>query len=160
MAQLESYDQIEPLPDIDFNIRAGNTLVGFMSLDAVESGHEDICDTLEPVRLPEVRRRPVAGQQFRALDEEQQKTLERIEEEAEIASRAFDLFREQQTALGGEVTTGHKAALRSRLDSLREELDRYLAAEYRVSRPKTPSPMTAGSPATSPFIGSSNFTAS
>ena len=35
MAQLESYHQIEPLPDIDFNIRAGNTLVGFTSLDAV-----------------------------------------------------------------------------------------------------------------------------
>ena len=35
VAQLESYDQIEPLPDIDFNIRAGNTLVGFASLDAV-----------------------------------------------------------------------------------------------------------------------------
>ena len=35
VAQLESYDQIEPLPDIDFNIRAGNTLVGFTSLDAV-----------------------------------------------------------------------------------------------------------------------------
>ena len=29
VAQLESYEQIEPLPDIDFNVRAGNTLVGF-----------------------------------------------------------------------------------------------------------------------------------
>ena len=35
VAQLETYDQIEPLPDIDFNVRAGNTLVGFTSLDAV-----------------------------------------------------------------------------------------------------------------------------
>ena len=35
VAQLESYDQIEPLPDIDFNVRAGNTLVGFTSLEAV-----------------------------------------------------------------------------------------------------------------------------
>ena len=35
VAQLERYDQIEPLPDIDFNVRAGNTLVGFTSLDAV-----------------------------------------------------------------------------------------------------------------------------
>ena len=131
VAQLESYDQIEPLPDIDFNVRAGNTLVGFTSLDAVELAMR-ISATLEPVRLPG-RRRPVAGQQFRALDEEQQKTLERIEEDAEIASRAFDQFREQQTALGGEVTTAHKAALRSRLDSLREELDRYLAAEYAIA---------------------------
>ena len=35
VAQLESYEQIEPLPDIDFNVRAGNTLVGFTSRDAV-----------------------------------------------------------------------------------------------------------------------------
>ena len=117
VAQLDSYDQIEPLPDIDFNIRAGNTLVGFTSLDAVRRAM-----TITP-----------DGKQFRALDEEQRKTLERIEEDAEIASRAFDLFREQQTALGGEVTAGDKVALRSRLDSLREELDRYLAADYGVS---------------------------
>ena len=35
VAQLESYEQIEPLPDIDFNVRAGNTLVGFTSLEEV-----------------------------------------------------------------------------------------------------------------------------
>src|SRR5215207_7437132 len=35
VAQLETYKQIEPLPDIDFNIRAGNTLVGFASLSEV-----------------------------------------------------------------------------------------------------------------------------
>ena len=117
VAQLDSYDQIEPLPDIDFNIRAGNTLVGFTSLDAVRRAM-----TITP-----------DGKQFRALDEEQRKTLERIEEDAEISSRAFDLFREQQTALGGEVTAGDKAALRFRLDGLREELDRYLADEYGVA---------------------------
>ncbi len=31
VAQLEAVDQIEPLPDIDFNIRAGNALVGLAS---------------------------------------------------------------------------------------------------------------------------------
>ena len=40
VAQLESYDQIEPLPDIDFNVRAGNTLVGFTSLETVRQGHD------------------------------------------------------------------------------------------------------------------------
>ena len=34
-AQAETVDKLEPLPDIDFNIRAGNSLVGFTSLDAV-----------------------------------------------------------------------------------------------------------------------------
>jgi hypothetical protein len=33
VAQVESVIQIEPLPDIDFNIRAGNTLVGFARME-------------------------------------------------------------------------------------------------------------------------------
>ena len=36
VAQLESYEQIEPLPDVDFNVRAGNTLVGFTTFQEVE----------------------------------------------------------------------------------------------------------------------------
>ena len=35
VAQVETADQIKPLPDIDFNIRAGNTLVGYVTLDEV-----------------------------------------------------------------------------------------------------------------------------
>ena len=131
VAQLESYDQIEPLPDIDFNIRAGNTLVGFTSLEDVERAMT-ISATVEPVRLPG-RRRPVAGQQYRAIDEEQRRTLERIEEEAEIASVAFNQFRWQQTMLGGEVTAADKADLRGRQESLSSELNSYLAAEYGVN---------------------------
>ena len=137
VAQLESYDQIEPLPDIDFNIRAGNTLVGFTSLPDVERAMT-VSARVEEVRLPG-RRRPVAGQQYRALDEEQRKDLERIREEAETASRAFDQFRRQQTTLGGEVTAADKAALRARLDGLRDELDRYLGNEYGVDVKKTAS---------------------
>ena len=115
VAQLESYDQIQPLPDIDFNIRAGNTLVGFASLDAVRNAM-----TITP------------SGQYRAVDEEQQRTLNRIEEEARTASRAFDRFREQQTTYGGEATTADKEELRWRLASLRGELDRYLATEYGI----------------------------
>ena len=35
VAQLEHYEQVEPLPDVDFNVRAGNTLVGFTSLEKI-----------------------------------------------------------------------------------------------------------------------------
>ena len=59
-------------------------------------------------------------------------TLARINEAAETAGRAFDQFRDQQT-VQGEVTQEGKAALRSRLDALRDELDIYLAAEYGVA---------------------------
>ena len=119
VAQLETYDQIEPLPDIDFNIRPGNTLVGFTSLAAVRQAM-----TVMP------------NGQYRALDEEQQRTLARIEEDADVAGRAFDRFREQQTALGGEVTQRDKKDLGDRLRSLADELDRLLAAEYGVDLKK------------------------
>ncbi|HUW34442.1 MAG TPA: DNA methyltransferase, partial [Planctomycetota bacterium] len=35
VAQVDAADKIEPLPDIDFNIRAGNTLVGYVNLQQV-----------------------------------------------------------------------------------------------------------------------------
>ena len=119
VAQLESYDQIEPLPDIDFNVRAGNTLVGFTSLDAVRQAM-----TVMP------------NGQHRMLSDEDRRTLERINEDAEIASAAFNQFRWQQTMLGEEVTSADKQALRDRLRSLDDELDQLLAAEYGVDPSK------------------------
>ena len=113
VAQLRTYDEIEPVPDIDFNIRTGNTLVGFTSLKAVQ-----VAMTRTPngaVRLP---------------FPEEKRALARIEEKAEIASRAFLQFREQQTALGGSVTAHDKAELRAKLVLLREELDALLGKEY------------------------------
>ena len=120
VAQLESYDQIEPLPDIDFNVRAGNTLVGFTSLDAVRQAM-----TIMP------------NGQHRQVFPEDQAALDRINEEAEVASAAFNQFRWQQTMLGGEVTAADKQALRDRLRSLADELDRLLATEYGVDPNKT-----------------------
>ena len=115
VAQLERYDQIEPLPDIDFNVRAGNTLVGFTSLDAVRQAM-----TVMP------------NGQHRQVFPEDQAVLDRINEEAETASAAFNQFRWQQTMLGGEVTSADKQTLRDRLRNLADELDRHLATEHGV----------------------------
>ena len=115
VAQLKSYDQIEPLPDIDFNVRAGNTLVGFTSLDAVREAM-----TITP------------SGQHRPMFPEDEAALDRIKKRSEEASQAFDRFREQQALLGGEVTTADKQALRDRLRNLDEELNRHLATEYRI----------------------------
>ena len=120
VAQLERYDQIEPLPDIDFNVRAGNTLVGFTSLDAVRQAMTVMPDG-----------------QHRQVFPEDQAVLDRINEEAEMASAAFNQFRWQQTMLGGEVTSADKQVLRDRLLSLDDELDRHLAGEYGVDLNKT-----------------------
>ena len=117
VAELERYEQIEPLPDIDFNIRAGNTLVGFTTLKEIQDAF---------AATPE-------GQQ-RMLYAEDATKLRRIEEDAAIADRAFGKFRDMQTEHGmdaGEFTDA-KRELRNRLNDLREELDRYLAGEYGV----------------------------
>ena len=127
-AQADTVDELEPLPDIDFNIRAGNTLIGFTSLGAVRHAM-----TVEP------------NGQHRQLFAEEQTILDRIEEDAKLASRAFEQFRKQQTDLGGEVTAEHKSDLRRRLARLGNELDRYLATEYDID-PSNPTKHNTASP--------------
>jgi hypothetical protein len=111
---------LEPLPDIDFNIRAGNTLVGFASLEEVRKAIKQDGDQLK-------------------LD--LQDDASRINEKAELADRAFQRFRQMQTEFGmdaGDFRTAKKE-LRRRLAELNEELNHYLAREYGVdvSKPTT-----------------------
>ena len=108
VAQLETYEQIEPLPDIDFNVRAGNTLVGFTSMEEVEKTLEG--DLMRKQSLPEIR------------------------EGAEIAAHAFGEFqaRQRTTSLSADQFAAAKATLRQRLDDLRATLDSYLATDYGV----------------------------
>lgn len=108
VAQVEKVSQIEPLPDIDFNIRTGNTLVGFASLEHVRKSQEG---TL-------------------GFGKDQ---IKRIEEEAEMVDRTFRQFRAQQTTHGGKITPKDKQQLRKSLAKVDTELDRYLAGEYAVS---------------------------
>jgi methylase of polypeptide subunit release factors len=99
---------LEPLPDIDFNIRAGNTLVGFTSLDEAK--------------------RATANK----LDWEAGKTLAEIDEGAREADHAYKIFREMQVVHGLQDSKQHefKSALREQLASLAAKLDRYLAEVY------------------------------
>ncbi|MGH2534634.1 MAG: Eco57I restriction-modification methylase domain-containing protein [Thermomicrobiales bacterium] len=120
VSQLQPGQPIEPLPDIDFNIRAGNTLVGFAKLDEVERAIKQTDDGR--LRMLEV------------LDEERS-ALTRIQEAAEIADRAFQMFHRMQTEQGMEAASFLEAKhdLRGRLKSLRDELDGYLAADYGIA---------------------------
>ena len=119
MAQLKSSDQIEPLPDIDFNIRPGNTLVGFTS-------ENDVYDAILYANERD------AGQRKVVLLEDEEKALQQIKKKAKAANLAFNKFRKKQTVSGGGGTAADKADLRSRLDNLRGELDHCLAVEYGV----------------------------
>ncbi len=105
-------EKIEPLPDIDFNIRAGNTLVGFTTLDAVRASMEGRFDFGSD--------------------------LARIEKQAAEAADTFREFRAMQTRRNVEqrdLAEG-KRLVRERLRALDGELNGYLASEYGVDPDK------------------------
>ena len=108
VAQLENYDQIEPLPDIDFNIRAGNTLVGFTSFKEVKQTLS--ADMINRLSLPEIKRR------------------------AEITGHTYQNFRKMQTDcdMNSLTLANTKLKLREQLDGLQTKLDNYLAHIYGI----------------------------
>jgi hypothetical protein len=106
---------IEPLPDIDFNIRAGNTLVGYATADEVKRCMKEL-----------------GGGQMKLLSGDDLASYERFLDRLQIADAAWRSFRQQQTELGGRVTVEDKAELKSKLKSLEDELNRYLAGDYGV----------------------------
>ncbi|WP_348266244.1 Eco57I restriction-modification methylase domain-containing protein [Edaphobacter sp. DSM 109919] len=108
VAQVESQDRIEPLPDIDFNIRAGNTLIGYTHYEDVEKAVEAKLD-------------------FGSA-------LARIQDRALVLDSAVDVFRKQQTQLDGTVTAEDKMELRGRFSDLENELNDYLSGEYDVKK--------------------------
>jgi len=106
---------IEPLPDIDFNIRAGNTLVGYATADEVKRCMKEF-----------------GGGQMRLGVDDELNSYARFLDRLQIADAAWRSFRQQQTELGGRVTVDDKAELKSKLKALEDELNRYLAGDYGV----------------------------
>ncbi|WP_017711159.1 Eco57I restriction-modification methylase domain-containing protein [Prochlorothrix hollandica] len=111
---------IEPLPDIDFNIRAGNTLVGFATLEEVRKAVNT----------------ESSGQGKLIFDD----TLERIEKSAVAVDQIFQEFRSLQSVdnADSKQLVTKKNELRSSLGKLNDELDRYLADEYKKGQSKKP----------------------
>ncbi|MEW6380496.1 MAG: transposase [bacterium] len=116
VAQVEAVEQIEPLPDIDFNIRAGNTLIGYATDKQARKAFKQ-----------------EAGGQMRLMLGDSEAVYRRFEEDVELIKRAFQQFRAQQTIYGGKVTHEDKQELHCRLKKLDDELDRYLAGEYGIA---------------------------
>ena len=105
VAQVEDPARIEPLPDIDFNIRAGNTLVGFATKAEIK---------------------PPLTQGFRLYDAD--KLLKKVED----VDRSLDNFRELQTRIGVEsnIFKSSKARIQAQLAEIRADLDRSLMDDY------------------------------
>ncbi|ESZ11300.1 Eco57I restriction-modification methylase domain-containing protein [Mesorhizobium sp. M0923] len=99
---------IEPLPDIDFNIRAGNTLVGYATYADVKKALTSKLD----------------------LDN----SLEKITTSAADLQQTFDAFRRRQVEGDGSVPAADKAELRARLKNLEVQLNVQLASSYGKAR--------------------------
>ncbi len=101
---------LEPLPDIDFNIRSGNSLVGFASMAAFEKSIA-----------------PDKGQQ--SMDFSSELTDEIREDAAEVQA-VNDDFRHAQDSGGGEGYQQAKQELSDRLAVLNGKMNKHLAREY------------------------------
>lgn len=112
-AQVEKVDQIEPLPDIDFNIRAGNTLVGFVNYEQVEKAVTAELDF--------------------------DNSMENINEKAREADMAFKLFRQiqQNQNISSKKFSDAKVELRKRLAELENQLNIFLAKDYGITDPNS-----------------------
>jgi hypothetical protein len=106
-AQITQLGDLEPLPDIDFNIRAGNTLVGYARLADAQTTAEntnidmDLFGTKDTLRT-------------------------KLEALAQVAQR----YRDQQSDMG--ATYDDKKALTAQLAETAEALNQRLAALYGV----------------------------
>ena len=134
VALVEDVARLEPLPDIDFNIRAGNTLVGFAGLAQVE--------------------KVVRGDRLLLLPEDEA-LLAETKEEAEHVDRLFGRFRQMQTAHDvrewSEDFVAAKAELRRRLAVLNDRLNRLLALQYGVEPARQPAAYDAWLRSHQPF---------
>ena len=106
---------IEPLPDIDFNIRAGNTLVGYATKQEVQRCMKE-----------------VGGGQMKLMDEADLGSFARFNTRCADVEQAFAKFRQLQTEGDGSVPAADKLELQKRLKTLEDELNRHLAGEYGV----------------------------
>ncbi len=105
---------VEALPDVDFNVRAGNSLVGF-------TNYKDVKLAIE-------------GKDQGMFDFDN--TMEKINKKAEEVKCYFELFRKMQTQhdMSSTEFADAKVQLRQRLSELEDELNGYLSKQYGVDK--------------------------
>lgn len=99
---------LDPLPDIDFNIRCGNTLVGYANKEQLDQDLSHPKDFLEEI----------ANQDFK----------QQIGEEMQKVARAYDIFKDVQLRQAEDMLAFKlaKQELRKRLSVLNDKLNRRL----------------------------------
>lgn len=112
VAEVEDFDHLEPLPDIDFNIRTGNTLIGFATKEELDKGLTWSLNIGADTK--------------------------KVYDELEIVAKAFKRYKEIQL----EDETDHKEfkkaknELNERLKNLNDTLNDYLGNDYGKTRKK------------------------
>ena len=118
VAQIETVDRIEPLQNIDFNIRMGNSLVGYCApeqisiIAAKNSGAKAKMDLFGDIG--------------------------KLEQQAANIDRAFQNFRSLQvnSGINSKDIAKAKENLKGDLKEMDDELNNYLASEYGVETKK------------------------
>ncbi len=101
---------LEPLPDIDFNIRAGNTLVGFAT-------EKELFETLK-------KHYPLFAQD----------RLDEFKEDLDLVSKAYRHFQNAQLIddYGSDSFRTAKVELNRRINDLNDKLNIYTASNYGI----------------------------
>lgn len=120
VALLEPGDDIEPLPDIDFSIRHGNTLVGYANAEETERA---VRGTVHGK----------IARQGNLLND----AWDEISLRLTAVELQYDNFQIQQVQRGGHVSAQDKQALTDTLQDLEEMLNYHLANEYGVDPTST-----------------------
>jgi Eco57I restriction-modification methylase len=108
VSQVDRYEHLEPLPDVDFKVRAGNALVGFGQASEVERAFAERLD--------------LGG------------STDQLRESTESVEALYNEFQRLQTDVNVDDTdtVEVKAKLRATLATLDGQLDSYLAAQYGI----------------------------
>jgi len=108
VAQLEPGETLEPLPDVDFNVRAGNSLIGFVTRESVRGARQVRAD----------------------LDG----TMASLDDQTALVDGLTAAFRALQQGHDPAAQREAKHALRAGLDNLRRNLDAECARGYGIAQ--------------------------
>lgn len=101
---------LEPLPDIDFNIRTGNTLVGFANENELYQSIENHDPLFAPTKIDDIKK------------------------ECELVSKTFKKYQDSQLTddANGQNIRKAKKELQDKLNNLNQQLNKYLAGTYGI----------------------------
>ena len=121
---------LEPLPDIDFNIRAGNTLVGFANYN----------EAINAINERDANKNAQGQMTMGLVFEDELNVINAVKEKVEMVSMAYNRFKNWQLTIKDDLNDSKAAKLdlQDRIKSLNNTLNEYLAFLYGKDQNKKP----------------------